>query len=432
MIFNLFYQPTDSGLIKSDVFDDVGELPSTARSFSRVVEQKRNPNSDVESMFLFRSPVDVLAPGDATVISDLEWDVVFAVKDMMFDSQHNTVNITNEALETKMYNLHERIVKACIRPRDYDYEGLAVSEKFSFKIHRPDTETFLEFHIWTRGETFINEYPDTDLYVIPPVPVIDDLWAGHDQVAVMLLGIPKLYLVDAINALTTTYPSTSVQSLTLQYHPDQCQSAIDTEWHFVVYGKEPNQEEKTNAIIEYLRLNSDHPISEWADRIFPDLYIRNEFIIEPNWNGIAVSNNDSFDELYSPFTSWSNSISSMFTAHGAYSEEFIRGRCQSLVFAYKWIPLMTCGSPTNMEGHERLSDFFPDYVPAKSSTHDYSRMSNKTIMWETFMQGLLLAADTSTNHLLQHDGIHHEFINNQKWAVATHEGVRYVMLMRSQ
>lgn len=432
MDINLFYQPHEPALIVSDVFDTIGELPATCRSFSRVIEERRNPLKPIESMLLFRSPADVRNPADAWVISDAEWDIVFAAKEIIFDAQHNTANVTDAALETKIYNLHERIVKACIKDKTHDYNGLTVASKITLKIVRPADDTFITFHIWTSGETFINEYPDSDIYVIPPVPDIETLWAGHDAVALELINTPNLYLLNAVNAMTSVWPNTLLDTEDIHYHPDQCQSPLITRWDFVVYGKKPSHEERITAVIEYLKRESSHSIADWADRIFPDIYIRNEFIVLPNWDSVAITRDDTYDEVYSGFIGLESEMGALFTAHGAYSAEHIRDRSEVMNLSYKYMQLMTCGSPSNQASNERLSTLYPDYVSAKSSTYTYSRMSAKTITWERFMDRLIMAADTATNHMLSHDGIYHEAINDQRWAVSVHEGIRYVVLMRVQ
>ena len=422
--------PTAGSEVVSDSFDAIGELPAIGKTFSRCIEVNRNNVDSSESIYLFRDSKDVKNPDSKRDFSDLEWNITFAIKDVMFNPTQNSQDLTIEDLETKMYNVNERIVKVCVTEKVFEFNGILVSGKITFKLHDEDTDTFVNVNLWLSGQMFLDEYPDTDIYVIPPVESIESLWDGHDDVAVMIMDTPQTYMFEKINEASKVYPNTAVLLELIHYKPDACQSHINLEWGIIYYGKAPSKDQRRSAIIDYIRSNSEREIPEWARHIMPDLYIRNEFILVPMWDLIAVTDDDGRPSMYSGFSDVFNGLGTMATHHSTYPEDHMAEASEVVSFSYRYLSAVCCGSPSNIEGHESLSLIFQDYVPASSSNADYARMSTLTQIWERFMDKLIRAADTGEDTLA--DGYSMEIINNKKWAVAIHEGVRYVMLARVQ
>ena len=75
------------------------------------------------------------------------------------------------------------------------------------------------------------------------------------------------------------------------------------------------------------------------------------------------------------------------------------------------------GSPENKNALYKFSQFAPDYIPASTTSNDFSRMSLETMQIATALSDLIILAETATKYSRLPKTISRVFRNNKMFLV---------------
>lgn len=237
--------------------------------------------------------------------------------------------------------------------------------------------------IWFSDKAFKEQYPEHEIFLIPPLPDIADLIDGKVAVNNKITGLPQSRLVNAIQDIRQDKPETALHSYELTWHdPSDTNAILKTTWTAVIYGNGNDTELVKDAIRDYIDNNSDY--DKWAE-IYPDLYSENEFIIIPDWSNVAVPNNAMDAGLYRSIINM-NDITDKLTKFlpSGYTTPKNKHVTSNMLIGsayYRTVMFGAIGSPNNRNKVFDLRTIFPDYMAVDTQDVDFVRMSSITQTW---------------------------------------------------
>lgn len=240
--------------------------------------------------------------------------------------------------------------------------------------------------VWFADDSFKNQYPEYEIFVIPPLPDVNDLIGDKTVVDTRIRALPPTYHTDAFRTIRGPHPETELITYELKWHdPSDFNSTLRTYFNIVVYGEAGTDTEAIKeAIRDYLEANSDY--TKWPE-IYPDLYNENEFIILPDWANIAIPENAKFVGQYRSILH----VRDMYTKINALlpngyqntpeggnhlDENLFTGAAY-----YRTIMFAALGNPNNRDKVFDLRTIFPDYMAINNQDPDFVRMDPITQGW---------------------------------------------------
>ena len=237
--------------------------------------------------------------------------------------------------------------------------------------------------LWFSDEAFNTQYPETEIFIIPPLARIDDLIDSKTNVNNKMLALPRSYIVKAVQEIRGNNPETDLNSYELLHHdPNDPNSVLKTDWTSVIYGRAGNDVEAIKeAIREYIEEHSDY--DKW-DEIFPDLYSENEFMIIPFWGNLALQSDALKVGLYSSMINptVATSIVKAFLPNTYNktidSRDFVDTNLLVASSMYRAAMFGIVGNPNNLNDTYNFREKFPDYMALSTEDVDFVRMEANT------------------------------------------------------
>lgn len=240
--------------------------------------------------------------------------------------------------------------------------------------------------VWCADSAFMIQYPEYEIFLVPPLPDIESLIDGKVAVNNKLLELSDSYRVNAIQDIKQNHPETALITYELTWHdPKDFNAILKTTWVAVIYGQAGvDTEAIKEAIREYIDANSDY--DKW-DEIYPDLYSENEFIIIPDWKNLALPANALKVGLYGSMTKVEelkqNVIRFLPSGYNK-TESGVNHVNQNLLAGsayYRTLMFGAIGNPNNRNDTFDLKTLYPDYMAVDPQDPDFVRMSTKTQEW---------------------------------------------------
>ena len=192
-------------------------------------------------------------------------------------------------------------------------------------------------------------------------------------------------------------PETVIRIYEFPYHNVSNPSVSTTSyWGVVVYGKNgDNIDAIKDAIVKSILSQSTHLQEDW-EVIFPDIFLRTEFLLYPRWDKVAIPNLTVLSALYSAVQDPTEVLSFAKTVWPVIPADWIEANLAIVPFDYKALAVIVLNGQKNLIEKKDWKALFPDYVPVSTSSLDFNRMSVVTREWLIAMEALLVIAETMT------------------------------------
>lgn len=236
--------------------------------------------------------------------------------------------------------------------------------------------------LWFSNQAMVRQYEHYEIFVIPPVPDINQLINTKPNVWALLKSLTSDYLINKMQEIIGLNPQTVLHSYPLTWHdPEDFQATIPTEWTIVIYGAAGNDDEAIKEHIrDYIKDHSEY--DKWPE-IYPELYTETEFVFIPMWDKLALDTNALQIGIYSPLVSIKDLkatvkefLPSSYQKTGQTTDQFIDNFTFAGTANYRTISFGNLGNPNNKDGKVNLQDLYPDVNLALGTLdNDFARMS---------------------------------------------------------
>jgi hypothetical protein len=295
--------------------------------------------------------------------------------------------------------------------------------------------------LWLCDASFQAQYDLYTIRVIPPVTNVDDLFAGYTSVSAELADFDIPTLMQRIQASADEQPYTLLRSYNFNYvNQANTNQTLPTVWSVIEYGiAGDNTDSIKAAIVSYILANSQYTQAQWS-LLIPELFLSTEFIVTPLWDQYAIPNGGLEPGIYSPNVSYGDSLYvAQQTAQGpGYTSGTVVNSLNIVPFQYKSLTLEFVSGPLNTSTDASIQSLFPDYINIPSTSVDFARMSTTTQEWVTFINNMLVLAETMTESTVLPTpvtgGPTYERIirNNLYYLSATFNSIQYLMVPLAQ
>lgn len=367
--------------------------PNTTAPFGELTTQARTYTRDIRTY-------------SGTVYPDVVNNVFHCVDDMLVRVEPSA-GFSNELLALGQWVFEQH--KAKVIPNNANKEAFIVAIGNQFKTmsaisigeilrgDQPDLymPNYIQFKIldvnkqyqvtiWFAGATFDIEYDEYEVFVVPPLPDINDLIGSKPAVFEKIRNQLTSVTINKIQEIRGDKPETGLLTLDLTWHdPDDFNAMMLTTWTAVIYGPAGmDREAIKDAIRDYIADNSDY--EKWPE-IYPELYSENEFVLLPMWDELALQPNAlEHVGLYSTIVKMSKfkKIGKQFLPSG-YSQstnvdKFVEDNLEIGSAVYRAIMFCTLGNPNNKGDIFSFRQLFPDYMAVPTDDADFNRMDPET------------------------------------------------------
>lgn len=290
--------------------------------------------------------------------------------------------------------------------------------------------------IWFSNDSFISQYDEYEIVVVPPVDDIDTLFSSAASVKALIDQYSLSARQDRINLARNPHPDTQTRVIEYDWNITSGSGTITLSlpWSVVIYGPAgDNVDSIKAAIINYILANSQYGQEVWEDYI-PDLFRSTEYLIVPMWENYSIPNETLRTGLNSPTLNadeFQAHIGYMANEINFYPAEHVYNNTEYTVANYKSMGFFIVGSNSNRDGIFRFKERFNDYIVISSLSPDFSRISPVTQGLIFTLGRLLNAADIATEFSDIPLGLSKLIRSGKLYLTATYNDVLYVVLTRS-
>lgn len=243
-----------------------------------------------------------------------------------------------------------------------------------------DGEIF--YRVWFADAAFRTQYDGTELRLVMPFEPMDNFFQSPATVKQLLGKITTEETIQKINDTIGDKPQTSIRGLVFEYiNPSDPNDRTDVNFSTIIYGWAGNNlDYQKTKLVEAILASSTHSRDEWV-AILPDLFRRTEFVIAPLMNNYAIPEMETRAGIYSPIFDAKKLALYQDPKWIDASLNYIAENCQVMSLTYRSLIASVIGSPDNLDGRKRITDYFPDYIAVNTESTDFNRMSLATQQW---------------------------------------------------
>lgn len=289
------------------------------------------------------------------------------------------------------------------------------------------------FRIWFSDEAFRLQYDSFEIYPVAPTDTLNDFFKTPAEVQTMIDAVTPSENSIRIQTAKEGHPESVLRSETFDYvSPLNPNYKIPVTFTTLIHGEAGNNiDSVTDAIVEFILANSTHTREEWLV-LFPDLFRRTEFILLPLWDQFAIPNRIAMEAgIYSPITNLKRALALIKQYVVDYPEAHINDYTELMGTPYKSLSILTIGSPDNRDDLFQITDVFPDYLQAFSTSLDFNRMSNKTKNWVTMLASMLIVAETMESFTGIPPGMTKMTRDDVLYVVKRYENINYLIAAKT-
>lgn len=286
--------------------------------------------------------------------------------------------------------------------------------------------------VWLSDQSFINQYDEFEIVIVPPIEPIDSFFDSYNSVLTQLSQVTTKDLIDKATLAKDNNPETYLRIEQFNYvNPANASQITSVDWAAIIYGKAgDNIDLIKDKFIEYIMANSAHTREEWAN-IFPDIFKRTEFILVPRWDKMSVPNLTLLSGLYSSILNTKETVDFVKTNFPLYDAGYMSDNISIVPYDYKAITLAIVNGPENDINKQTIQQIFPDYIPVPSTSLDFNRISEFTRDWMLILEQLLISAEAVNAY----NGIPSEFRKTYRNGILfvsyLYDNVNYLVAARS-
>lgn len=370
---------------------DIGELSTYAETYSKDIGVYMDPDYPEYTINNFSAKnidgVKVMISSTlATVMIKLVNIVVQNAADNPGENFTHTVNalMIDKAAEYGIFNV-------AVGPMVM-WDNHSVCSWFSFSSTEIGDDNVHK--IWLDLDSFLRQYPEYELVMVPPVAVLDTFFQAPALVRQMISSITIAGIMGKAQITRGKSPDTTTHADMYDY-VDPTNPAIRTPvpWVMLIYGAAGSNSDLIRAtLIDYILTNSTHSRADWTV-IFPDIFKATEFIIAPFWQKIAMPARALTHGVFSPIVAPSEVKPHLAYACPGYTATHIESNMLVVSHVFRSLQLAVCGGMDNRNTHFKISDLFPDYITVPTTSTDFNRMGQKTQNFALLLTELLNIAD---------------------------------------
>ena len=360
-----------------------GEISALAYTYASEHQTHAKPDAfpDVEAhLFKMVSPMgEIIVPPPAIV------DQMLAVGQWVFNQYINGLIPSNpnkdafiETLSAEFTSVREVYIGEILVG---DQPNQLMPDYVVFYANDANKEYRIK--LWFSNQAFEAQYDEFEVFVIPPVDVIDGLNNTLSNVQNQILSRNQASIINRINEIQKRNPYTTLESFEILWHdPKNATITLPTVWTLVIYGRAGGD---TNVIKDKIRQYiAGHSGFENWNLIYPDLYAENEFVIMPLWRTMAVPENTYDAGLYRSTTpigvltgAAKTALPLGYSQSGSIATQMNKN-LEVLSVAYRGMLALCIGNANNSNEVCRLSELYPDYMSISASSPDFGRLSLDT------------------------------------------------------
>jgi hypothetical protein len=210
-------------------------------------------------------------------------------------------------------------------------------------------------------------------------------------------------------------------------NPLNSAQSVSVPWALLIYGSAGSDSDKVKAaIVTYILANSTHTELQWRV-VFPDLFLRTEFVIFPRWLNTAIPSQSLVSGIYSSLVDTNKELTYVKAVMSAVDPAFVNTNMQCLASQYKSLMLDVLGSTENRNGIFKLTSVFPDMINVPTTSLDFNRMSLMTRGFMILLGNMLPVAETMTANSEVPSGMLHTTRNGIVYVSATYNDINFLI-----
>lgn len=368
------------------VISQFGEMSTYAKTFTRDEKNYSKPDR-YPGVELITTKAEQDAGGSLTLPDGIV-NILLSLGNWMYN-QHVAGNIP--------VNINKNLFMQAIMAEHPQITKLVVGEIINgtnVGRNMPDYISFTlienainyDFKIWFSDSKFRTQYDEYTILIIPPVNNINDLDAPSSTVGTLLNNVQPHTVVNQISTLTGKFPPTKISTQQLTWHdPNNVGVTISTNWYLISYGEGGTDLDAIkNAIRDYIASVSSK--ENW-NKIYPELYSENEFVIVPMWDNISQPENAANTDLFASYANIGDMSTILRTRVPAgYAQmtninNFINSYGYIFASEYRTLMSLIIGNPSNAGGVYSIKQLYPDYMSLNTTSPDFIRMEETTREW---------------------------------------------------
>lgn len=286
--------------------------------------------------------------------------------------------------------------------------------------------------LWYSDKAFQTQYDLYEILVVPIVDRLDDLHGNRENVLALLNSITVPSVFAKVDQVTGEFPPTETVSTDYDW-VDKNDPSITraTPWTVVVYGEAGNNADLIrDALVTWILANSNFPREEW-EKIYPDLFLPNEFFITPTWDRYSIPNQLTIGGIYSPTLKYADMYPYAISTFFEIPEDHIRQYMSHSTSVYKSLGFVSVGNPRNRNGIYAFDDLWPEYASITTSSHDFNRMSPDTSEFIMLLVNLFMTAENLTSFSSLPSGVSRVTRGGLQYLAMTYKKVLYLVSLKS-
>lgn len=253
--------------------------------------------------------------------------------------------------------------------------------------------------LWFVNSSFLGQFDEYDFTVIPPFTPVTQFFGQPADVKTLLASRNYNQQTQAVDDARAGTSETFLWGNEYNYvNPVNANDKTPAKFAVLGYGEAANNIDLIKqAIVDYLLGNSTQTRDQWK-AILPDLFLRTEVMLFPQWGTMAIENVAGGNNgIYSPIQLLQTVLTQVQNDATGYDPTYVQGNAQIWTFPYMSISIASIGSSENRDGKTKLSDWFPDYFFTPNTSADFNRMSLDTQGWFNMLMAMLPIARDMTS-----------------------------------
>lgn len=253
--------------------------------------------------------------------------------------------------------------------------------------------------VWFSDPAFVGQFDEYDTTVIPPFTPVSLFFGQPADVKTLIASRNFNQQIQAIDDARAGSSETFEWGNEYNYvNPVNANDKTPAKFVVLGYGEAANNLDiQKQSIVDYLLAQDpSHNRDQWK-QILPDLFLRSEFMLFPQWDRIAIPNVvGGPNATNSPILDAIPVISKMQQDLPDYDPTYISNNAQTFTFPFQSVGVTSIGNTENRGGQNKLSILFPDYFFTNSTSADFNRMTPYTQNWVLMIAAMMLIARDMT------------------------------------
>jgi len=289
------------------------------------------------------------------------------------------------------------------------------------------------YKVWFVNDSFVGQFDDYEITVVSPIEPPNLFFGIPNDVKALLNGLNHFDLMSKIDSARDDSPETFLWGKEFDYvNPTDQNDKTPAKFSVLIYGAAGNNIDSIKeAIVDYLIDNSSYNHDQWKN-ILPELFMRTEFMLFPQWSNIAIENiQDVNNRIYSPvadITKILNEIKADAWAGGIkYNNNYINANAQTIPLPYMSIVCGIIGHEENREGKKKITDWYKDYFFVNTASADFNKMALTTQQWVIFITQLIMLARDITAYSTVPYGYSRVVRNNKVYLSKSYNDIQFLV-----